>query len=298
MNGQAIEIDGLMKRFAHTEALRGLSLAVPRGSVCGFLGRNGAGKTTTIKILMGMLRADAGTARVLGLDIADPEASVAVRKGIGFVSENKELYPYMTVAEMIRFVRGFFPGWRRDLEERYLKLFDLPAGRRLPKLSKGMNSKLQLLLALCRGAELLILDEPTEGLDPAVVEDVLQAVVTLAGDGETTVFFASHQLTEVEQIADRVCIIEDGAAVLNESLDELRANYRVVQVVFDGPAGAAAFESPGIERADASGRTMSLLVSRGVDGVVEQARARQAVSVDVRPVSLKEIFLGTVRTKS
>jgi ABC-2 type transport system ATP-binding protein len=298
MNGQAIEIEGLTKRFHQTEALRGLSLIVPRGSVCGFLGRNGSGKTTTIKILMGMLRADAGMAQVLGLDTADPEASVAMRKRIGFVSENKELYPYMTVAEMIRFVRGFFPGWRRDLEERYLKVFDLPPQRRLPKLSKGMNSKLQLLLALCRGAELLILDEPTEGLDPAVTEDVLQAVVALAAADGTTVFFSSHQLGEVEQIADRVCIIEDGAAVLNESLDELRASYRLVQVVFDGPAGEAAFEAPGIERVDAGGRVMSLLVSHGVDGVVEQARARHAVSVDVRPVSLKEIFLGSVRTKA
>jgi len=298
MSDQAIEIDGLVKRFHRTEALRGLSLTVPRGSVCGFLGRNGAGKTTTIKILMGMLRADAGAARVLGFDVEDPEASVAMRKRIGFVSENKELYPYMTVAEMIHFVRGFFPGWRRDLEERYLKQFELPAERRLPKLSKGMNSKLQLLLALCRGAELLILDEPTEGLDPAVIEDALQAVVTLAAEAGTTVFFSSHQLAEVEQIADRVCIIENGAAVLNESLDELRARYRVVQVVFDGPAGEAAFEAPGIERMDASGRVMSLLVSHGVDGVVEQARARQAVSVDVRPVSLKEIFLETVRAKA
>ena len=199
---------------------------------------------------------------------------------------------------MIHFVRGFFPGWRRDLEERYLKQFELPAERRLPKLSKGMNSKLQLLLALCRGAELLILDEPTEGLDPAVIEDALQAVVTLAAEAGTTVFFSSHQLAEVEQIADRVCIIENGAAVLNESLDELRARYRVVQVVFDGPAGEAAFEAPGIERMDASGRVMSLLVSHGVDCVVEQARARQAVSVDVRPVSLKEIFLETVRAKA
>ena len=298
MSDQAIEIDGLVKRFHRTEALRGLSLTVPRGSVCGFLGRNGAGKTTTIKILMGMLRADAGAARVLGFDVEDPEASVAMRKRIGFVSENKELYPYMTVAEMIHFVRGFFPGWRRDLEERYLKQFELPAERRLPKLSKGMNSKLQLLLALCRGAELLILDEATEGLDPAVIEDALQAVVTLAAEAGTTVFFSSHQLAEVEQIADRVCIIENGAAVLNESLDELRARYRVVQVVFDGPAGEAAFEAPGIERMDASGRVMSLLVSHGVDGVVEQARARQAVSVDVRPVSLKEIFLETVRAKA
>jgi len=298
MADDVIQIEGLKKRYQAVEALRGLTLAVPRGSVCGFLGRNGAGKTTTLKILMGMMRADSGTARVFGLNAADAAENVAIRRRTGFVSETKELYPFMTVEEVIQFTRGFFPGWRRDIEERLVRVFALPLERKIPKLSKGMHSKLALVLALARGAELLVLDEPTEGLDPEAVEEALQAVVSVAAEQESTVFFSSHQLAEVEQIADRVSIIDAGAIVLSEQLDDLRANYRMVQLVFAGEAPGTGLEAPGVERIQASGRMVSLLVSRNVDDVVERARARDAVSVDVRPVSLKEIFMGSIKAKA
>ena len=290
-----IEIEGLTKKFKDTEALRGLSLQVPEGCVRGFLGRNGAGKTTTLKILLGMTRAGSGSARVFGLDCADAAQSVAIRQRIGFVSETKALYPYMTIGETIRFTAGFFPKWRRDLEERYLKLFELPKNRGVAKLSKGTLSKLVLLLGMCRGAELLILDEPTDGLDPAVTEDVLQAVVDLAAQEGVTVFFSSHQLHEVEQIADSVCIIEQGRTVLQSDLDDLRASYRQVQLVFVDDAPRAGLQRPGVERLQQSGRSVSLLVSRDVEGVVEAARNHRATSINVRPVSLKEIFLSLVR---
>jgi len=297
MSDDIICIESLAKRYQSVEALRGLSLAVPRGSVCGFLGRNGAGKTTTIKILLGMVRRDSGSARVFGLDASNRAANVAIRRRTAFVSETKELYPYMTVEDFLRFTRGFFPGWRDDLAEKYRQAFALPLDRTIPKLSKGMQSKLMLLAALARGAELLILDEPTDGMDPEAVEEALQAIVAVAAEQETTVFFSSHQLSEVEQIADRVSIIDSGATVLNEQLDDLRANYRTVQLVFDGDPPGAALNVPGVERMHTSGRMLSLLVSRDVDGIVERARSQQAVSIDVRPVTLKEIFLGAIKAK-
>jgi ABC-2 type transport system ATP-binding protein len=295
MADEAILVEGLTKRYRDVEALRGLTFAVPRGSVCGFLGRNGAGKTTTIRLLMGTARKDAGTMRVLGFDASVPHENVEARRRIGFVSENKELYPYMTVGEAIRFTSSFFPRWRKDLEEQYTRRFELPLERRIAHLSKGMHSKLMLLLALARGAELLVLDEPTDGLDPIVVEEVLQAIVSLSAAEETTVFFSSHDLAEVEQIADRVTIVESGRALLSGQLEEMRANYRAVNLVFAGESPRAELRIPGVECIYGEGRSVSLLVSRGVEGVVENARARQAVSVDVRPVSLKEIFLGMVK---
>jgi ABC-type branched-subunit amino acid transport system ATPase component len=161
-----IETSQLCKSFKDKPALRGLDLRVPAGSIFGFLGRNGAGKTTTIKNLMGLLRADSGGAHVFGNPVADADRSVEVRRRIGFVTEDKELYPYMTVEQIIRFARPFFPKWRDDLEQRYLQMFELPPKRKIPDLSKGMRSKLMLLLAMSRGADLLILDEPTDGLDP------------------------------------------------------------------------------------------------------------------------------------
>ncbi len=297
MADDAILVEGLTKRYGDVEALRGLTFAVPRGSVCGFLGRNGAGKTTTIRLLMGTARKDAGTMRVLGFDASVAHENVEARRRIGFVSENKELYPYMTVEEAIRFTRSFFPRWRGDLEAEYTRRFELPLERRIATLSKGMHSKLMLLLALARGAELLLLDEPTDGLDPIVVEEVLQAIVSLSAAEETTVFFSSHDLAEVEQIADRVTIVESGRGPvpLSGQISKMRANYRAVNLVFAGDTPRAELRVPGVECFYGEGRSVSLLVSRGVEGVVENARARQAVSVDVRPVSLKEIFLGMVK---
>jgi ABC-2 type transport system ATP-binding protein len=150
----AIEAVGLRKSFRGHEALTGLDLAVPQSSVFGFLGRNGAGKTTTIRILMGFAKADRGSARIFGINSSDRSSSAAVRRRVGFVTEDKEFYPYMTVADIIRFSRPFFPRWRNDLEQRYLRRFDLPPNKKIPNLSKGMRSKLMLLLAISRGGRI------------------------------------------------------------------------------------------------------------------------------------------------
>ena len=289
-----IEASGLRKHYGGVEALRGLNLAVPAGSIFGFLGRNGAGKTTTIKVLLGMAIATSGRAHVFGLPAGAPDASVAIRRRTGFVSDDKDLYDFMAVDEMIRFTAGFFPRWRADLEQRYLHRFELPRDRKVKALSRGMRTKLALLLALCHGAELLILDEPTSGLDPAMTEEVLQTLVAHVASEEMTVFFSSHQIAEVEQIADRVAIIDRGSAVVAGALDELRERFRRVQLVFDGDAPDAAFQAPGIERIRRQGRVLTILSSAGAERIIEEARALGPVSVDVIPVTLKEIFLETV----
>lgn len=290
-----IETTGLQKNYDGVEALRGLDLQVPAGSIYGFLGRNGAGKTTTMKVLLGMARPSAGAARVFGLAADDPGASVEIRSRTGFVSEEKTLYDYMTVERIIRFTAAFYPRWRRDLEERYVRTFELPLERRVKALSLGMRSKLLLLLALCRGAELLIIDEPTAGLDPAISEEVLQALVAYVGGEGATVFFSSHQIAEAEQVADRVSIIHRGRVIVAGALDELRERFRRVQLVFDGEAPAPTFRASGIVRVQRNGRSMTVLSSAGADAVLEEARAWKPVSVDVAPVTLKDIFLETVR---
>ena len=295
MNDTLIDAHGLTKTYSGKPALRGLNLAVPRGSICGFLGRNGAGKTTTLKLLLGMLRPDAGEIRLFGEAVLSEAASIAARRRIGFVSEDKELYPFMSVGQTIRFTRAFFPCWRRDLEEKYLELFRLPLNKAVPKLSKGMRTQLMLLLALARGAELLMMDEPTSGLDPAMTEDILRALADLAASGETTIFFASHQLAEVEQICDRVCIIDEGQTVINGELDELKSQYRRILLTFDGKPPSALASLTGIDHLRQRGRTASLLTHGNVDALVERARDLGPTSVEVRPVTLKELFLDHVR---
>jgi ABC-type multidrug transport system, ATPase component len=290
----AIEIRDLRKVYGAKAAVDGLTLTVPQGCFFGFLGANGAGKTTTIKILLGMARATSGQAHVFGLRTDLQESSVDIRRRTGFVSDDKDLYGYFTVDEMIRFTAAFFPRWRPDLEQRYRRSFGLPADRRIKALSRGTRTKLALLLALCRGAELLILDEPTSGLDPAMTEEVLQALVSHVAGEELTVFFSSHQIPEVDQIADRVAIIHAGRLVLSGALDDLRENFRRIQLVFDGDAPVALFRSPGVERMDRKGRELTVLSSAGAEGVVAEARALNPISVEVAPVTLKEIFLETV----
>jgi ABC-2 type transport system ATP-binding protein len=288
-----IETVELRKNYDGVEAVRGLSLQVPAGSIYGFLGRNGAGKTTTIKVLLGMARPTSGHARVFGLAADAQEASVDIRRRTGFVSEDKDLYDYMDVEGIIRFTAAFYPRWRADLEQRYLRTFELPLDRKVKKLSRGMRTKLALLLALSRGAELLILDEPTSGLDPAVTEEVLQALVAHVAKEEMTVFFSSHQIAEVDQIADRVAIIDRGRAVVTGALDDLRENFRRIQLVFDGEAPEPSFRAPGVERVRRQGRVLTVLSSAGADQILDEARRLSPVSVDVVPVTLKEIFLET-----
>jgi len=282
----AIETQQLRKSFGAKDAVQGLTLAVPRGSICGFLGRNGAGKTTTLKMLMGMTKVTGGEGRVLGLRIADAGESTEIRRRTGFVGEDKRFPWSITVAELLRFTRAFYPRWRPDLAERYRRAFQLPPGASAGRLSKGMRSRLALLLALARGAELLLLDEPTEGLDPSTTEETLQALVSLVAEQGTTVFFSSHQLAGVEQIADRICIVDEGRTVVCDALDELKAGYRRVRLVFDGEPPALGFET-----ARRDGRTLSVLARGNADEIVARARAMNARSVDVQPLTLKEIFL-------
>jgi ABC-2 type transport system ATP-binding protein len=227
-----------------------------------------------------MARPTSGQARVFGLDADAPEASVAIRRRTCFVSEDKDLFDSMTVEEIIRFTAAFYPRGRRDLEQRYLRRFDLPAGRKIKDLS--------------RGAGLLILDEPTSGLDATTVEEVLQAIVAHVAGEEMTVFFSSHQIAEVDQIADRVTIVDGGQAVVDGAIEDLRETYRRIHLVFDGEAPQPAFRASGIVRVRRQGRTLTVLVSAGPERVIEEARALNPVSVEVIPVTLKEIFLETV----
>lgn len=291
-----VETQDLRKSFKGHPALNGLGLSVPAGSIFGFLGRNGAGKTTTIKLLMGLLKSDGGDARVFGLAADDVSASVDIRRRVGFVTEDKDLYPYMTVDQIVRFTRGFFPKWRDDLALRYRKLFDLPPNRKISGLSKGMRTKLMLLLAMSHGAELLILDEPTDGLDPVSVEDLMRELVAIAASEGTTIFFSSHQLEEVEQIADQICIVDRGRSIVAGSLDDLKTRYQRLRVVFDKELTAEVPWADGVENVRQEGRVVSILASRNVDVIQEQARSLPGASVERFPVSLKEIFLEHVRS--
>jgi ABC-2 type transport system ATP-binding protein len=291
-----IETEQLCKSYKGVPALRGLDLAVPTGSIFGFLGRNGAGKTTTIKTLLGLLHSDSGSARIFGIPVADADRSVPIRRRIGFVAEDKELYPYMTVGQVIQFTRPFFPKWRGDLERRYLEMFELPVKKKIPDLSKGMRSKLMLLLAISRGADLLILDEPTDGLDPAAIEDVLKELVALAASSDITIFFSSHQLSEVERIADHIGLIDRGKLVVSGALDEMKGRYQRLHITLADGTQPPSDWGDGVVSARQEGRVVSILASRNAAAIAERARAIPGAGVERFPVTLSDIFLEHVRS--
>jgi len=288
-----IETAALTKRYGDLEAVRQLDLRVASGHITGFLGRNGAGKSTTIKMLLGMSRPTSGSGRLLGLAIDDARESREARRHVAYVAEDKQTYAYMTVAQMIAFTRSFYDDWRPEVEARLLKQYDLPLRRRVKALSKGMRTKLALLLALARRPKLLILDEPSEGLDPVSIEELLQSLVGAAADG-TTVFFSSHQIAEVERVADHVCVIDRGRLVVDASLDEIRREFRRLEFAFAAQPVESDWRGEDVSSIQANGRHLTVLVKRNADAIVERAYAAGATSVESTAVSLREVFLDAV----
>ena len=293
---RVIQTSELTKVYGGFRAVNRLNCSVRSERITGFLGRNGAGKSSTIKMLLGMMKPTSGSGTVLGLRIDDAKESIEIRRSIAYVGEDKGLYSYMTVAQLIRFTRSFYSDWQPEMEKKLLAEYRLPSDRKVKALSKGMRTKLALLLALSRRPALLILDEPTEGLDPVSIEELLQTLVSAPMNG-TTVFFSSHQLSEVERIADDILMIDRGVAVLDMSLEQIRENYRRISLGFT--TTAPKLEAiRGIETMRSDSRQITILASSNADAIAHHARERGAVSIDVAPISLREIFLETVQDRN
>jgi ABC-2 type transport system ATP-binding protein len=220
-----IQVSELTRRFDSKTALDSVTLSMPRGAVYGLVGANGAGKTTLIKHILGLLRAQTGSVRVFGLDpVADP---VGVLSRIGYLSEENDLPGWMRIDELIRYSRAFYTAWDDDYAEELRQSFALDPTVKIRTLSKGQRARAGLLVALSHRPDLLVLDEPSSGLDPIVRRDILGAVIrTIAGEGRT-VLFSSHLLEEVEQVADHVTMIDHGRVVLSASLEAIRDMHRI-----------------------------------------------------------------------
>lgn len=287
MTELAISSQGLEKIYPQVRALDGLNLSVPRGAVYGFLGRNGAGKTTTIKTLLGLVRPSGGAAQVLGLDIRKDHLAILERTG--FVSETKILFESLSARQLIRFNRGYFPKWSDALAERYAGLFEIPMDRPFGKLSLGNRTKVCHLLALSQGADLLLLDDPTSGLDPVVTDLLMQVLIEDHVNEGRTVFFSSHHLSEVEKIAEWIGIIEAGKLLLETRLEDIRQNFRLVTVSGDS---LPALTGPNLVSQKRAEKFHRFLVSRQADEFAAKLRGEGATVLEISSVNLGEVFLG------
>jgi ABC-2 type transport system ATP-binding protein len=291
-----IETCRLTKSYGRHEAVRELNLSVPAGGITAFLGKNGAGKSTTIKMLLGMIAPTSGEGVMLGTRIGELENHRDCLRRVAYVAENMALYRYMTVEQMIRFARSFYPDWRESVAAELLHVYSLPLDRKIKSLSKGMRTKLVLLLAFARKPELLILDEPSEGLDPVAHEHLLQTLVTRSAEG-VSIFVSSHQIAEIERIADHVCVLDRGALVLHASLDELRQFYRRIDMVFARAPREEEFRVPGVERIQIEDNQATIFTRWNTEEILERAKKLNAISVQVEAIGLREIFLETVKER-
>jgi ABC-2 type transport system ATP-binding protein len=290
-NAPVVAVNGLVHRYGKKVALDGVTLEVPRGRVFGLVGENGAGKTTLIRHLLGLLRPDAGTVSVFGTDpVADP---VGVLSRIGCLSEDRDLPDWMRVDELIRYTQAFYPDWDENYAEELRELFMLDWRTKVRSLSRGERAKAALLCALAFRPELLVLDEPSSGLDPAVRQDILEAILRDVVAEGRTVLFSSHLLDEVERVSDIVAMIHHGKVVLCGPLDDIKAAHRRVVLHFE-EAPARRPEGHGIISAKGSGREWTLLCD-GANGAAQAAAAGLGGRIIEECVpSLEEIFLARV----
>ncbi|HCU92314.1 MAG TPA: ABC transporter ATP-binding protein [Actinobacteria bacterium] len=285
----AIEVAGLRKNFGRTRALDGLDLTVAQGEVHGFLGPNGAGKTTTLRILLGLLRADAGTARLLG---GDPWREVTtLHRRVAYVPGDVTLWPNLSGGEVIDLLGRLRGGLDSKRRAALLERFELDPTRKARAYSKGNRQKVALIAALASGAELLILDEPTAGLDPLMEAAFREAIEELRHNG-TTVLLSSHILSEVEALCDRVTIIRAGRVVETGALADLRHLTRTsIDADLAGPPPALAGLA-GVHDLDVEGSRVRCQVDgSALDEVLRLLTTTGVRSLVSRPPTLEELFL-------
>lgn len=292
MNDLSVHMEGVSKRYPHF-LLDNVSLDLPEGSILGFIGANGAGKSTTIRILMGLIRQDAGTVTVLGHPM--PADQVAAKREIGFVSEDMRLYGAATLAWHMKFVASIYPQWDQAYADKLVHRFDLKPEQKIKGLSHGQRVKAALLLALARQPRLLLLDEPTTGLDPVARREVLGELMAVLTDERRTILFSSHNTLDVEQISDRIAFIDRGRMIALEEKEDLLDRWRRVRLVV--PPSTALPQLPGVVEVGGTERLPVLTTSQFDPAVVALCQDGGASVQSIDPMTLEEIFVANVQSR-
>lgn len=287
--GNVVEIRGVSRKFGAKTALSELNLTIPAGTVLGLVGRNGAGKTTLIRHVLGLLKAQTGSVRVFGRDPVSDPAGVLSR--IGYLSEDADLPSWMRVGELMAYSRSFYPTWDPEYADQLRREFGLEAASPIKSLSKGQRARAGLLLALAYRPALLVLDEPSSGLDPIVRRDILSAIIRTIADEGRTVLFSSHLLSEVERVSDRVAMIESGRLLFCAPLEDLQHSHWWVTFRFSQPLPTAPVLE-GVLSWEGKGREWRALYTGPREHLEAEAAILGAEIVRQSSLNLDEIFLA------
>ena len=277
-----LELKNITKTFGNFRALDNLSMTVPKGTVYGLVGPNGAGKSTAIRCMVGVYRPDCGSVTMDGELIYE---NPALKARIGYIPDDIFYFPSATLEEMRRFYKGLYPDFDDDLFERLYEIFNLPRKSPIRRFSKGMQKQAAFHLAICCRPDVLILDEPVDGLDPVMRRQVMSLILSDVAERGTTVLISSHNLRELEDVCDHVGIMDHGKMLLEKSLADMQGTTHKLQMV------GAAPESLEVLHESASGRLSTYIVRGSASEISDTVAAANPVYYDVLPLSLEEIFI-------
>jgi len=290
MTAPLISLNGLTKRYGSFTAVDGVSLDVAEGSICGLLGPNGAGKTTTFKCLLGFVKPSAGSIAIEGAPVTP-----ATFESLAYVPERAALYDNLTIGDHLTLYRRSYKNYDEARARELLALFDLDARKQTAKLSKGMRTAVALTLAFSIRPRVLVLDEPSSGLDPVHQRNVLDLMIDAAANG-AAVLFSSHQVGQVERAADSVAIMKKGKLIVNSGIDELKTGEKIVEAVFAGPVpsidGLAG--DPNVLRVEQVGSTLRVVTRDDSDAIAQRIFALHPKSIRTIDLNLEEIFMNAV----
>jgi len=292
MSALAVQFEGVGKEYPHF-TLDNVNLELPTGSIMGFIGANGAGKSTTLRILMGLVHQDRGTVHVLGSEM--PAQQAEAKREVGFVSEDMRLYGAATLAWHMDFIRSIYPTWDQAYAESLLKRFDLKAEQKIKGISHGQRVKAALLLVLARRPRLLVLDEPTTGLDPVARHELLHALMEVLADERRTILFSSQNTLDVEQISDQITFIDRGRIIDSADKETFLERWRRLRL--DVPPAVALPALPGVVETTSSGR-LAVVTMNGYEPAMASAYHDAGVTIQsVDSMTLEEIFVANVQNR-